>query len=361
VVFKALAPDRASWLGPRQPDAGWQPLGGAAAATMATSDPPAAVATAPDRVDVFVRSAATGLVHQRTLQGAGDAWGGASSASQGGGGGAWTSLGGPQIRGRPAAASTRPGTIDLVARVAADGTYAHRSLAENGAWGPWASLGPGQFLSPPTALSMGPGALAVFGRRADGLVTAKFKIDAAGGWLPGATTWWVVGAGAGSDVTAVASGPGAFELFVRDANTSAVAHKSWRASAATPVGTWLPSAGGWATMSGVVATGQPAAALRPGGSGSESGSAAAIVDVFARASDGALRGRAVDAATLRYSSTWRALGSERLAAGTWPTAAVLGDNGAGGPARLDVFACSASRGPGYGIQAYWSAADGWRP
>jgi hypothetical protein len=185
------------------------------------------------------------------------------------------------------------------------------------------------------------------GRRSNGQITIKFKIDSAGGWLPGAITWWAIGGTAGSDVTAVASGYGAFELFMRDVSTNLVMHKSWRMNSTTPVGTWLPSSTGWTSLGGGATTDQPAAVLRP--------TSGAIIDVFARGSDGALRARSFDATSRQYTPAWRVIGSEKLVAGTSPSAAPVGAS------RVDLFACSASRGPRYGIHGWWTAADGWKP
>jgi hypothetical protein len=329
-----LSPDRASWLSPT--DGGWQSL------KVSSSEPPAPVATAADRVDVFIRSA-SGAIQQRKLYGSGATW--ANEAA------AWTSLGGAATTGRPSAASTQPGAISVAARLSLGSTYSHRQFS-SGAWGAWESLGRAAFAGSPTLLPLGPGALLVAGRRAGtGQVTVKFKVDAAaGGWLPSRTTWWAVGGAGGSEpVGVVSGGGGAFELFMRDAATGAIVHKSWRPVAGSVTGTWLPSATGWSDMAGGLRfTDSPTAVLRPGGGG--------LVDVFARgAADGLLRVRTVAAASRAYSAGWVVVGAEATAAGTSPAAVVWGGD------RFDLLACSAARGPRQGMHGWWTAATGWRP
>ena len=203
---------------------------------------------------------------------------------------------------------------------------------------------------------MGPGMLAIIGRRTTtGQITVKFKLDgvaaaaSTGGWLPGRTTWWALGGTAGSDVSAVSSGYGRFELFMRDVNTNAIMHKSWRMVSGSLAGSWLPSATGWTALGGGAFTDKPAAVLRPGTDG--------IVDVFARsASDGRLRAITFDAVSRQFSASWRVVGDERTVQGTSPAVCAVGSDG-----RVDVFALSAARGPRFGIHGWWTPADGWMP
>jgi hypothetical protein len=225
--------DGARWLG-------WEPLGAPtlSGGLFAPISAPAAVSTAPNRIDLFVQGPNDELWHK--------SWNGFRWSD-------WVSRGG-DISGPPAVCSWAPDRLDVFARGAA-GQLAH-AFAIGGQWSTWESLG-GQLLGRPGAVSWGPERIDVFVHGTDNAMWHKW-FDR--GWSP----WELLGGKLVDGPDAASPLPGRLDVFVHGTDDG-MWQKSWNGSS------WS----GWSSHGGVLRN-DPAAVSWGGPS---------RVDVFVRGTD----------------------------------------------------------------------------
>jgi hypothetical protein len=189
----------------------WGSLGG-----LASSSPDAS-ASAAGELAVFVRGV-DGALWYRERTGAG--WRG------------WEGLGGVLTSG-PAAVSWGVGRVDVFAR-GADGALWHRGRG-GGSWGPWESLG-GIITHDPDVASWAPGRLDVFARGQDGGLWHRAY---ANGWWP----WDTAGGRLTSGIGAVSWGPDRIDVVGRGPEGALWANA------------WAPRGwGGWYPLGGLLAS-----------------------------------------------------------------------------------------------------------
>lgn len=342
----------------------WGPGGtggdGAAAAWDAlpgvrTTEDPTVVSVSEDRLDVFVRGG-NGGVQQRTWRGSSGGW-----AAEGG---VWRALpGSGKVRGAVAAVATANNRLSLFVRDGADNRVRHREWSAGGGWLPatsFESLGTGvKTTSPPfgVAVGGGSGGFVVFARGTKNKIFAKARASAGARWLPSgrASGAWddLGGAGSLSGPSAAASldqatGRWRVDLFVRGPGGD-VRHKWLVLGDGADYGTssWSPSKTGWVSLGGG-ATDRPSAALRRGG-------ASSMIDVVIRAAGDELpKVRTLDLGTGVWSPSWTPLGGRRVATGAVALVATPG----GG--RVDAV-CRA-KDDGRPLHAWYDAdAEAWYP
>src|SRR5215211_260029 len=155
---------------------------------MSSNANPIVVSWAPDRLDIFVRGANSGMFHKSWN---GQTWLPSPTA--------WDALGeefsGPFLRTTSAVASWGPNRVDVFG-FGLNREMLHRYW-ENGAWlhdPDWEDLG-GEFTSPPAVASWGPNRLDVFGLGTDHAMYHKGRntVGWAQVWEPlggNFSSWW---------------------------------------------------------------------------------------------------------------------------------------------------------------------------
>ena len=274
------------------------------------AEPPAAAATAPDRLEV-VGVGTDGSLYRRVA--AGGAW----TAG-------WEALHG-SFTSAPAVCAWADNRLEVFGRgtdrALYHGSWRGATLVQGG----WESLG-GGLRSRPEVVAWGPSRLDIFAIGPERQLVHKAWDGS--GWRPSQADWEDLGGALVAPPSVVAWGPNRLDVFVLGTDAG-VYHKWWDGSA------WGPSFTGWESFGGIFAHPPVAVSWAPG-----------RLDVFAVALDGRLLHQAWDGRA--WSGRWEDLGGVLTAR----PAAV-----ASAPNRLDVF------GRGLGAGMFHKAWDGnaWRP
>jgi Repeat of unknown function (DUF346) len=166
-----LGSDGTHW-GPSQTD--WEPLGGI------FNSPPAAVAWAPDRLDIFGLGVNNDMFHKWWD---GSSWGPSQTD--------WETLGGT-FNSPPAVVSWAPGRLDIFG-LGVNNDMFHKWW-DGSSWGPsqtdWEWLG-GTFNSPPAVVSWAPNRLDIFGLGVNNEMLHKWRDGSS--WGPSQTGWETLG------------------------------------------------------------------------------------------------------------------------------------------------------------------------
>ncbi|MBE2317785.1 hypothetical protein DVA67_017515 [Solirubrobacter sp. CPCC 204708] len=228
-------------------------------------DNPAAVATGPGAVTVYVRGADGGLLARSSADGA---WG------------PWTAVPGLEAGSGPAAVRYGSSTM-LFVRGAADSQLWTNTLTD-GAWSGWLSLGGSLVSAPAAALRAGSTTVDVVARGTNNLIVRREFVGGGSGWGP-----W------GALSTPMTAGPAATGTVYEGLSASNVLARGEDGGLRSIHlnGTAQP----WADLGGFI-LGSPASAS----------AAPNVIDVFARAGDSTLHHRPVS------GGAWRRVDTQRL-------------------------------------------------